>query len=204
MTTLSPTKLPLPAPLDIQPINLDRDADLCIEIRKDSFIQSYGSAHRFLGDDQRGAERYLIWLQEKSSARPGSCCHLWHNGQVLGQLEVGATSNDLLEGWIFLVYIVSAWRRRGLGSYILEYCEGFLRHAGFHTAGLTVGRSNAAALTLYTQNGWHIVDDKRSDAESLVMIKSLGTPRDNRQLTTVKAYPPHSYVRGAPLPNLPG
>lgn len=165
--------LPLLESLSLKPINLDRDSDLCVKIREDSFIQSYGSAEKFLGADGRGEERYLHWLLNKMTTRPGSCCHLWLNDEIVGQLEVGRTSEDPTVGWIYLVYIVSSKRRQGLGAYLLARGEDLLRQDGLRSAGLRVGRSNSAAITLYSRNGWRFEDHQVDQDESLVMRKDL-------------------------------
>lgn len=130
---------PLFESLTLKPINLDRDSDLCVEIRKDSFVQSYGSAEKFLGADGRGEARYLHWLLNKMTTRPGSCCHLWLNDQVVGQLEVGRTSEDPSIGWIYLVYIVSSNRRQGLGAYLLARGEELLRQDGLRRQAVCFG-----------------------------------------------------------------
>jgi hypothetical protein len=47
-------------------LDVDRDADLCIRFRADSFAESFGSAERFFRAAGEGAQDYLAGLRAKN------------------------------------------------------------------------------------------------------------------------------------------
>lgn len=154
----------------LKPIDLSRHSDTCVEFREDSFVQSFGSPDRF---QRLGAEEYVRWLGSKIEAYPGSCCHLWLEDMIVGQLEVGGASHDSSLGWIFLVYVSPAWRRRGFGRYVLSQGEFFLKQYGFTRAGLRASRTNSAALQLYSVCDWTAIRADPDSEDTLVFEKAL-------------------------------
>lgn len=157
----------------LRAIDLSRDSATCARYRIDSFKASFGSAERLLGADGKGVERYLTWLSGNLSARPGSCCHLCHKEEIVGQLEVGVRHIPDECGWIFLVYVDSAWRMRGLGRLLLVSGEEFLRVSGLRRARLRVGPINQVAIGLYKGRDWKFLSMTPDEDGYLVMQKEL-------------------------------
>jgi GNAT superfamily N-acetyltransferase len=163
-----------PELLTLKPINLEEHSETCVTFRIDSFVQSFGSAEKLLGTDHKGAERYLDWLRDKMRARPGSCCHAWYDGQIIGQIELGSDSRNPSVGWVNLVYVAPSWRRRGLGSYLLGKSEAILGVWGFERAGLRVSRTNDPAIRLYSRCGWSFLSNDPESEGTMVFAKTLG------------------------------
>ena len=63
--------------LRFREIDLERDAETCIQFRADSFVESFGSAEGFLREAGAGAKNYLEGLGSKNRDWPGSCVHAW-------------------------------------------------------------------------------------------------------------------------------
>jgi ribosomal protein S18 acetylase RimI-like enzyme len=66
---------------------------------------------------------------------------------------------------IFILYVVPAHRRRGIGTALMQYIENWAKQRGDHQIGLQVFASNTPALNLYQQLGYQ--------TQSLWMIKLL-------------------------------
>ncbi len=58
-------------------------------------------------------------------------------------------------GWIATLGVLPAYRRQGIASALLQACEQGL---GLPALRLSVRRSNQAALALYYDHGYHLVD----------------------------------------------
>ncbi len=159
--------------IQVEPINLKLHADECLRFRGESFIESYGNSSRFWGADHQGGLRYLQWLERKMSALPGSCCHAWIDGRIVGQFEAGSASSGPSRGWIYLIYVVTEWRRRGIGGFLLGKAEDLLSGQGLSPARLRVSPSNGAAAQLYSSRGWTPVGQPPDDEGLLVMEKEL-------------------------------
>jgi ribosomal protein S18 acetylase RimI-like enzyme len=105
----------------------------------------------------------LWWVDEddmeKTSSHPAIAC-LWV-GNAIDQ--VGGSRH----AHIFLLYVVPAYRRRGIGKALMRYVENWAIQRGDRQIGLQVFQSNPAALNLYNQLGYQ--------TQSLWMVKSLHT-----------------------------
>ncbi|GAX43469.1 GCN5-related N-acetyltransferase [Tolypothrix sp. NIES-4075] len=66
---------------------------------------------------------------------------------------------------IFLLYVLSEHRRRGIGKALMQYVENWAFIRGDRQIGLQVFKSNQPALNLYNQLGYQ--------TQSLWMVKSL-------------------------------
>ncbi len=90
----------------------------------------------------------------------------------VGCLWVG-NSIDQVKGdrhaHIFLLYVVSEHRRRGIGKALMEYVENWAIIRGDRQIGLQVFKSNQPALNLYNQLGYQ--------TQSLWMVKSLDSKK---------------------------
>lgn len=104
------------------------------------------------------------------------------DAQVVGFL---LSSVVVDEAEILLVAIAPAWRRRGLGTVLLDEATASWRVEGVATAYLDVRSDNAAAHALYRAAGWNRAGRRAgyySDgADALILTKALrpdeGDPR---------------------------
>lgn len=74
-------------------------------------------------------------------------------GVAVAQLVV-STAEGAPSAWIEDVYVLPAWRGRGIGSGLVEYLLAWAREAGATRAQLLADRDNAPALAFYRRLGW--------------------------------------------------
>lgn len=93
----------------------------------------------------------LIWIAENA------------NAEMVGQvfLLLLSRQRELADG-VFQAYLFSfrikpAYRDHGLGGFMLEMMEGFLRERGFRFLRLNVARANSLALRMYERHGYRII-----------------------------------------------
>jgi GNAT superfamily N-acetyltransferase len=160
--------------LSFRPIELPRDAALCVAHRADADACGDGNAARFYSEAGPGGERYLEILAPAICDLPGSCVHAVLDGRVVGQVEMMRDRNDATAGRVNLFYLVAAMRGRGLGGQLENYAVNFLRGQGFSRAWLRVASTNTQAMKFYLKHGWSDAGPDPRDPASLVMIKPLG------------------------------
>lgn len=101
---------------------------------------------------QRGLS--LMWIAEL----PGV--------ELLGQMFVQLASArvQLADGenraYIYGFRIKPAYRRKGLGTYMMEFVEAYLHKRGFEKVTLNVGQHNKGALRLYKRIGYRVVAEE--------------------------------------------
>ena len=84
-------------------------------------------------------------------------------GEVIGQvfLLLLSRQHELADG-VFQAYLFSfrikpAFRDQGLGSFMLEMVEEFLRERGFRLLRLNVARTNPLARRMYEKHGYRMI-----------------------------------------------
>jgi len=86
-----------------------------------------------------------------------------------------------LAGHIITIDVVTAARRAGVGSQLLQAAEARLLEGGSKAVGLETAVDNAAALAFYKRHGYHVVSTwpryYSNGVDALVMKKDLGGAR---------------------------
>ena len=140
--------------LEFKPINLTKHRDQCVEFRADSFVCSFGSADLFYEMDGDGVATYLHWLEQKMKTLPHSCVHVWHENQIIGQIEMGRWKQDFRVGHVNLFYLTPEFRGQGLGQQLEQHAATFLQELGCRSARLSVSPTNLLAVRFYLKHGW--------------------------------------------------
>jgi len=148
--------------LRFREIDLDQDAETCIQFRADSFVASFGSAERFYRAAGEGAKDYLEGLRSKNREWPGSCVHAWLGDTIAGQIELRRDRADPSRAHVLLYYLRPDLRGRGLGEQLDAYVRELCRAGGVHTTTLRVSPANSRAMAFYRRKGWH---DRGRDAD---------------------------------------
>jgi len=82
-----------------------------------------------------------------------------------------------LTGHIITIDVITAARRSGVGSLLLEAAEERLRAGGSKAVGLETAVDNAAALAFYKRHGYHVVNTwpryYSNGVDALLLSKSL-------------------------------
>ncbi len=160
--------------LDFKPINLERDRDLCVHFRMDSFICSFGSADQFYKEDGSGAEEYLQWLRQRMTEIPNSCVHVWKEDRIIGQIEMCHWKNNSSIGYVNLFYLTPKFRGQGIGQQLDQYAACFFKHLGFQSARLNVSSTNRVAMKFYLKHGWVDLGLREDDPEVNYLEKKYG------------------------------
>ncbi|BAY35046.1 hypothetical protein NIES2107_69570 (plasmid) [Nostoc carneum NIES-2107] len=160
--------------LEFKPINLERDQDLCVHFRADSFICSFGSAARFYKEDGSGSEQYLRWLRQRMTEIPNSCVHVWKQEQIIGQIEMMRCRHDSSVGYVNLFYLTPEFRGQGFGQQLDQHAANFFQHLGCHSARLNVSPTNRVAIRFYLKHGWVDLGQREDDPEVHYLEKRYG------------------------------
>jgi RimJ/RimL family protein N-acetyltransferase/ribosomal protein S18 acetylase RimI-like enzyme len=139
--------------LRLAPIDLARDAGTCIDFRRDSFFESFGTHEGC--DAEMGADGaiYLEKLGRRMSVVPEGNSHLWHGDRIIGQTEMRLADQPGL-GYVNLFYLVPEWRKHGLGRLLHEHAVAVFTARGLTGMRLSVSRTNDNALRFYRRLGW--------------------------------------------------
>ena len=158
--------------LEFLPIDLDAHADICLRVREDSFVCSFGTGERFWAEAGPGGKKYLSRLKERMERLPGSCVHVWNDGEIIGQMEMRLDRDDPLAGYVNLFYLIPEHRGTGIAGELDRYAEEFFRGLGVRMARLSVTPSNTRALKYYRKNGWRLLGP-HSDYPDAVMMEKV-------------------------------
>jgi ribosomal protein S18 acetylase RimI-like enzyme len=122
--------------------------------------------------DRPERERYSLAIWRQHMLRPGSYRpELWQLAYSGDQLVGVCLGFDYpQEGWVRQLGVIQAWRRRGLGSALLQNAFVMFYDQGKRQVGLTTESDNPDALTFYTQLGMSI---KRQYDEYIKMLSPV-------------------------------
>lgn len=93
----------------------------------------------------------LIWIAENA------------NAEIVGQVFLlllsrqGEFADGVFQAYLFSFRLKPAYRDQGLGGFMLEMMEGFLRERGFRFLRLNVARANSLARRMYERHGYRII-----------------------------------------------
>lgn len=140
--------------IEFKPIQLDQHRDLCIQFRADSFVVSFGDDKKFYEEDGKGDERYIEWLQVKMNIDPQAAVHIWQDGEIIGQIEMGGSRKFPGVGYVNLYYLIPSKRGQGLGKHLDQHAMVYLKSKGYTSVRLSVSPTNALAWAYYQKMGW--------------------------------------------------
>ncbi|MEM7245756.1 MAG: GNAT family N-acetyltransferase [Acidobacteriota bacterium] len=135
-------------------IDVERDAETCIQFRADSFACSFGSDERFYQEAGPGCQHYLDVLRRRNEELPGSCVHAWLDDRIVGQVELRLHPQRADVGRVLLFYLEPEHRGRGLAAQLDGYAIEILSGAGCSRASLRVSPTNEPAIRFYRRQGW--------------------------------------------------
>lgn len=85
------------------------------------------------------------------------------NDKVIGQVFIMlyAKDKEIADGkqraYLFSFRIRDEWRGKGIGSFIMQFVEDYLRGKGFSWLRLNVAKDNLKAIELYQHRGYRIM-----------------------------------------------
>lgn len=130
-------------------IDIEKDKDIIIKFRKDSYVVSFGSEEGF-GDEIA----YINRIKERVNKFPNGQVIIEKDNLPIGQLELQIRDFDGKEiGYVNLFYLIPEYRGKGLGKDLIRYAEDFFRKSNVTEYHLRVSPTNERAIHLYTNSG---------------------------------------------------
>lgn len=159
--------------LDFKPIDLARHANTCIQFAEETELCSFGSVVGFREADGQGAQRFIERIQVKLDNDSQSCLHVWHNGDIIGQLHLGQFLDEAI-GYIHLFYVAPEWRGKGIAPQLDAYAMTHFQKRGFPLARLSVAPANTCAVRFYLSRGWMDLGPRTDKPDVHNVEKSCG------------------------------
>lgn len=136
--------------IEYRVIDVERDYTTCYEFRRDSYFSSFATYQGY----ETSIEGYKERLLERINHPDWFYFHLWHNDNIIGQLEFRCFSPREETGYLNLIYLIPAYRGVGLASQLQDFIANYLRGRGCLYCMLSVSRTNQRALNHYAKFGW--------------------------------------------------
>ncbi|MCM3118001.1 GNAT family N-acetyltransferase [Neobacillus sp. MER 74] len=148
--------------LNFRTIDIEKDKDMIIKFRKDSYVVSFGTEEGF-GDEIA----YINRIRERVNKFPNGQVIIEEDNKPIGQMELQIqefSGNEI--GYVNLFYLIPEYRSKGLGKELICYAENFFRKSNVSEYHLRVSPDNQRAIRLYTKSGMVMVCEE--DEEYLV------------------------------------
>jgi ribosomal-protein-alanine N-acetyltransferase len=96
-------------------------------------------------------------------------------GQILAYACLRLTLDEM---HLLKIAVASRWRRKGVATWLLDYCFGLAQRRNAQKVYLEVRRSNGPAIDLYSKIGFQIMGTRPkyytdTGEDALIMMKSL-------------------------------
>jgi mycothiol synthase len=139
-----------PEGIDVRPLDVDEHGPLLHAADEEAFAEEWGHT----------AMPYDAWTRrviEKTQFDPALCVVAWHRDEIAGfALNYPKRMGDW--GWVGLLGVVPAWRRRRLGLALLQESFRRFRALGETVAALGVDSRNPTGATrLYERAGMRVL-----------------------------------------------
>ncbi len=140
--------------LDFKPLNIEADFALALQYRRDSYQISFATEQGFWEEVGQDGEKYRSKMEARQLDTRWAYVHVWHQDQIIGQLEFHNYSDWPDCGYVNLFYLLPEWRGQGLFQALQNFIVGQLAKSGCTCAILSASRSNQRALHAYQKHGW--------------------------------------------------
>lgn len=158
--------------LEFRPIRLPDDEPIARQFRMDRF--SNFDPETMFRKTWPNVGDYEAWLAEKQAWDPAATAHVWHNNQIIGQIECGyRNTHEENAGYVNFYYLAPAFRNNGLGAQLVTHTDTLFRNHGLAAAWLSTTEDNAAGLRFYAKNGYKVIGSRAGHPGMLLLRKSL-------------------------------
>ncbi|MFX3674765.1 MAG: GNAT family N-acetyltransferase [Paenisporosarcina sp.] len=138
-----------------RPIDVEKDKNIIIKFRKDTYVLSFGTEEGF---DETA---YMTRLRERVNKFPNGQVLLVEGDRPIGQIGLFITELEGSEiGYVNLYYLISEFRGKGIGKELINYAENFFRESNISEYHLRVSSTNQSAIRLYTNSGMEKVREE--------------------------------------------
>ena len=143
--------------LRFAPIDLGRDAGVCLAFRRDMYACSFGTEDGLEEEMGPQGELYLAQLARRIAQLPEGNAHLWSGDAIVAQTEMSLLEEEPGVGYVHLFYVAPEHRGRGLGRVLHRHAAAVFTARGMRLMRLSVGTHNASAIAFYRAAGWRRV-----------------------------------------------
>lgn len=148
--------------LDFKTIDLERDYERCVQVRRDAYFCSFHTYDGFVEFISGYQER----IRERLKQPEWFYLHVWAGETLVGQLEFRSFFDEPGTGYVQLVYLFPEYRGTGLAAELQAYIRHQLRIAGCKWVMLSVSRTNLRAINHYHRFGWQFLRPNPKHAET--------------------------------------
>lgn len=159
--------------LEFKPIRIEQDRDVAVRFQIDAYKISFGDAQGFFEKFGETGDAYIRWLKELCVREPNSAMHLWQNGKIVGQIELGELKTEPHTGYVYLYYLVPQMRGQGAGNLLDAYATSYFHKSGFRKMRLSVTSQNQPAIRFYQRQGWRLAGEIPGRTGVLSMEKGI-------------------------------
>ena len=156
--------------LRAEPIDPLREEDYYVACYADAWRAAHGSTRGF------SPESYLLAAAEHHRADPGAVLRILDGDAPVGLVDMDTRRGAHADyGWLSLLYLKPAFRRRGMGIQLLGRAIMHYRGLGRRALRLTVAEDNAPALAFYRRWGFRALGSEPGRfGQILLMEKKIG------------------------------
>lgn len=158
-------------PLEFKTINLTQDLETCIQFRRESYLISFGNLEQFEQDMKTYVER----MEHRISYFPQGNCHLWLDGEIIGQTEMKFVEDPVV-GYVSFFYLMPSVRGKGYGAALHARAVEEFSAIGRQVLQLSVSPSNSRALAFYAKMGWKNMGPRPGKEHMRLLAYSLEAP----------------------------
>ena len=135
--------------MQFRTIDFEKDKELIIKFRKDSYVVSFGSEEGFCDE-----LTYINRIKERVKKFPEGQVIIEKDNLPIGQMELQIREFDGKEiGYVNLFYLIPEYRGKGLGKDLIRYAEDFFRKSNVTEYHLRVSPTNERAIRFYNNSG---------------------------------------------------
>jgi ribosomal protein S18 acetylase RimI-like enzyme len=139
--------------IEFRKIDIESHYAKCYEFRKDSHFCSFGTTEGY----SKSIGNYRERIIERMSTNEWFYFHVWHNKQIVGQIEYKSFSFKPNYGYVPLIYVVPEYRGFGIADKVEEHIQSTLQNVGCTGTMLSVSRKNLRAVNHFKSGAGNIL-----------------------------------------------
>ena len=152
--------------LEFMPINMERDAQVCVDHYKDSCVAAGISAPRTFS-----SSAYIDQLRAKCKESDRWFAHVWEDDRIVGDCFLGIYRDDYSLGYINRLYVIPELRGSGIAGRIHQYILDFFAKLEKRGIRLRSYVANGRARNFYIKMGYRVI----SENDGIELMERIGT-----------------------------
>jgi len=145
--------------ITFRPFNVDTD--------KETISQFLVDTKKMTGtlpeDPQKDCDIYVSAIQNTQKRSNEFCVLVISNNITIGFIDIFASNKNPQVGFLRFIYIIKSFRRKGLGSIIMEYINKIMEKHSCKKIYLDVSKNNEIALAFYQKYGFKFLGKAKNN-----------------------------------------